>query len=271
MGRIYGVVPGVVKGVEDPEKRGRLEVRFPWLSDEDKAHASWARVATMMSGPDRGSWFMPEPDDEVLVAFEHGDPQEPYVIGYLWNGQDKPPITGSDPFTKVRRLKTVSGHQMDFDDRDNKEKVVVTTHGEHLLEMIDAPPTEKGIKVTSKGGHVAHLDDTALGKGITVTTKAGHEIHMDDLAASQAVKVTTAGSHVVELTDKPTPKIAVKFKGADAPAITMEQQSMKMAFSSDNYIEMTPTGMKLQFSSSSYIEITAASITIKGTLVDINP
>lgn len=108
--KIYGVVVGTVKSVKDPAHLGRVQVFFPWLGEKNESQ--WARVATLMAGPDRGSWFMPELDDEVLVAFEHGNVEYPYIVGYLWNGQDKPPI--DDP--KVRLLRTVNGHEIEIAD-----------------------------------------------------------------------------------------------------------------------------------------------------------
>jgi phage baseplate assembly protein gpV len=60
---------------------------------------AWARVATLSAGPDRGTWFVPEVGDEVLVAFEAGDPHRPYVLGSLWNANARPPET--DPARKV--------------------------------------------------------------------------------------------------------------------------------------------------------------------------
>jgi uncharacterized protein involved in type VI secretion and phage assembly len=110
MSRTYGVVVGTVLDVNDPEKIGRVKVRFPWLSEDSESN--WARVATMMAGNDRGSWYMPELQDEVLVAFEMGDTDRPYVVGFLWNGQDKPPRTD----TKVRLLRSLNGHEIEMSD-----------------------------------------------------------------------------------------------------------------------------------------------------------
>jgi len=110
MSKVYGVMVGLVIDVNDPQKMGRVKLRFPWLSDD--AESNWARVATMTAGNDRGSWFMPEVDDEVLVAFEMGDTNHPFVVGFLWNGQDKPPRTD----TKTRVLRTLNGHEIEFTD-----------------------------------------------------------------------------------------------------------------------------------------------------------
>jgi uncharacterized protein involved in type VI secretion and phage assembly len=270
MDRMDGVVIGLVNSVEDPAKRGRLEVVFPWLADGENT-TGWARVATLMSGPGRGSWFMPEKHDEVLVAFEHGDPQHPYIIGYLWNGKDKPPNDDiGDDHTKVRRLHTVSGHRVDFDDRASKEKIVVTTHGEHKIEIVDAPDTEKRIKVTSKGGHVIHLDDVDVTKSVTISTAAGHEIKMDDKPLKK-ISVKTAGGITLELIDEPQPQLALTLSPG-GPTVTADQQSMKVSFNPATFVSMDQSSMKLQFSPTSYIELSAASIKIQNTtLVEINP
>jgi uncharacterized protein involved in type VI secretion and phage assembly len=121
-GRFYGVVVGVVTNNQDPDGLGRVKVRFPWLSDEDESH--WARVATPMAGNQRGLYFLPEVDDEVLVAFQHGDIRFPYILGALWNGQDKPPES-NDGANNRRTIKSRSGHIIRLDDTDGAEKIEI--------------------------------------------------------------------------------------------------------------------------------------------------
>jgi uncharacterized protein involved in type VI secretion and phage assembly len=82
-------VIGKVTNVQDPENLGRIEVTYPWLSESNRSR--WASVASIMAGPERGAFFMPEIDDEVLITFEHGDWDHPYVIGFLWNEVQRPP------------------------------------------------------------------------------------------------------------------------------------------------------------------------------------
>jgi len=90
LGISRGVTIGLVTNNDnDPDKLGRVKVKFPYLSDE--LESDWARVASIGGGPERGILFMPEVGDEVLVAFEHGDLRRPYVLGGLWNGKDKLP------------------------------------------------------------------------------------------------------------------------------------------------------------------------------------
>jgi len=122
-GRIEGVVTGVVTNNKDPDGHGRVKLKFPWLSDQEESW--WARVAAPMAGKERGFYFLPEVDDEVLVAFEHGDPRFPYVIGALWNSQAKPPLTNTDGKNNVRAIKSRSGHTVTLDDTQGEEKILI--------------------------------------------------------------------------------------------------------------------------------------------------
>src|ERR1700704_1708221 len=93
-GRWYGVFPALVSDIKDPDGQGRVKVTLPWSPDPGGArYEAWARLATLMGGNNRGSWFVPDTNDEVLVAFEGGDTRRPYVVGGLWNGTDKPPAS----------------------------------------------------------------------------------------------------------------------------------------------------------------------------------
>ena len=133
--RVEGVVVGIVTNNQDPEGMGRVKVKFPWLSDEDESNG--ARVASPMAGKERGLFLLPEVDDEVLVAFEHGDPRFPYVIGSLWNGTDKPPADNADGKNNVRVLKSRSGHVIRLTDEDGKEKIEIIDKSEKNSVVID--------------------------------------------------------------------------------------------------------------------------------------
>lgn len=169
MSKINGVVVGIVKSLDDPKALGRIQVYFPWLSENNKSY--WARIATLMAGHERGSWFMPEKDDEVLVAFEHGDVQHPYIVGFLWNGKDKPPNKDID--SKVRRLQTVSGHVVDFDDHPGQEKVLIRTSGGHQIELVDRPGS---IDIRTSGGQEVRLGDAP--PSVTIQISIGNSINI---------------------------------------------------------------------------------------------
>jgi uncharacterized protein involved in type VI secretion and phage assembly len=136
--RVYGVVIGIVTNNNDPDELGRVKVRFPWLSDSDESW--WARIAAPMAGNDRGVQFLPEVDDEVLVAFQHGDVRFPYVLGALWNGQDAPPeskLLDGDGKVVKRIIKSRSGHVIRLDDTDGSEKIEVVDKSEKNSIVID--------------------------------------------------------------------------------------------------------------------------------------
>lgn len=136
-----GVVIGVVTNIQDPDSLARVRVKFPWLSEEDES--GWARVATLMAGKERGTVFLPEVDDEVLVAFEHGDMRRPVVIGALWNGVDVPPPEfASDGKNNVRLIKSRSGHVVKLDDTDGSERIeIVDKTGKNSVVIDSAANT----------------------------------------------------------------------------------------------------------------------------------
>jgi uncharacterized protein involved in type VI secretion and phage assembly len=133
--KIYGVVIGVVTNNQDPDKLGRVKVKFPWLSDEDESF--WTRIASPMAGNNRGIYFLPEVDDEVLIVFEHGDMRFPYVIGALWNGKDAPPANNDDGKNNLRVIKSRSGHIIRLNDEEGKEKIEIIDKNEKNSLVFD--------------------------------------------------------------------------------------------------------------------------------------
>lgn len=113
-GHVKGVAIGVVKENKDDSGQGRVKVSYPWHSEPSKSY--WARVTAPMAGKDRGTYFLPEVNDEVLVAFERGDLRFPYVLGSLWNGVDKSPANNADGKNDKRMIRTRKGHKLTFDD-----------------------------------------------------------------------------------------------------------------------------------------------------------
>jgi uncharacterized protein involved in type VI secretion and phage assembly len=167
MGRIFGVVIGVVTQNTDDEGLGRVKVRFPWLSQGDESH--WARLATPMAGKERGLYFLPEVEDEVLVAFEHGDMRFPYVLGALWNGQQAPPASNADGKNNLRLMKSRSGHIIRLNDEAGKE----------TIEIVD------------KSAKNSIVFDTAANT-ITITTDK-------DITLSAAQGTITLEAHKIEI------------------------------------------------------------------------
>ena len=186
-GRFYGVAVGVVTNNQDPDGLGRVKVRFPWLSDEDESH--WARVVTPMAGPQRGLYFLPEVDDEVLVAFQHGDIRFPYILGALWNGKDKPPES-NDGANNLRTIKSRSGHIIRLDDTADAEKIEIIDKNKNSIIVNTAKNT---ITVTAEADITIQSTKGKLilqGHGIEMKSQAGVQVE-----ASQGMELK-AGSQL---------------------------------------------------------------------------
>ncbi len=115
--RVYEPVIGIVTDNKDPSKLGRVKVKIPILSQQDSTY--WCPIIMLGAGKNRGWFFIPEKDDEVLMLFEHGDMNRPLVVGALWNGKDKPP--DKNPGKNPRRvIKSRQGSKITFDDENNQ-------------------------------------------------------------------------------------------------------------------------------------------------------
>jgi len=149
--RINGAVTGIVSNNKDPEGHGRIKINFPWLSEDSES--DWVRVVSFMAGSERGGFFLPEVGDEVLVVFEHGDINYPYVIGALWNSEDVPPETNKDGKNNIRKITSRSGHEIVFNDdnEQRKEKLEIHTKAGHKITLDDSAGQEK-IEISDKTG-----------------------------------------------------------------------------------------------------------------------
>lgn len=138
--RHHGLAVGIVTDNNDPEGQGRVKVMYPWLSDTDSSF--WARVAAPGAGSERGIEYLPEINDEVLIGFEFGDIDYPYVIGGLWNGKDDPPKPSSDIVkggkVQQRIIRSRTGHTIILDDTDGAGKITIKDSSDNLIEIDSA-------------------------------------------------------------------------------------------------------------------------------------
>jgi uncharacterized protein involved in type VI secretion and phage assembly len=146
---------------------GRVQVEFPWLDQAYQSH--WAPIATPLAGKERGQFFMPEVGDEVLVAFEHGDFDHPFVVGFLWNGVDKPPETE----LKNRVILTPGKHTLRFEDKDGAKKIVLKSSDGHHVTLDDEG---KKITVSDSDGNNKMVIDITGGK---IKIEAGTEVTVE--------------------------------------------------------------------------------------------
>lgn len=187
-GQFYGVFPAVVADIVDPDGLGRVLVRLPWSPDSGGTNYEvWARLATLMGGNNRGSWFIPDTGDEVLVAFEAGNPRRPYVVGALWNGQDQPPESmdgGGQNNLKV--LRSRNGVKITLDDSQGQEKLVLETPAGQTVTLQDGPGK---IEVRDSNGNSVTLESS----GITVQAAAKVTVSAGTAEISAGMLTVNAG------------------------------------------------------------------------------
>lgn len=186
--RWYGVYPALVNDVKDPDGQGRVKVTLPWAPDTDGgSYEAWARLATLLAGANRGSWFVPDPNDEVLVAFEGGDPRRPYVVGGLWNGSDAPPESMDGAGRNARKvLRSRNGVKVTLDDTDGQEQLVLETPGGQKLTLRDGPGA---VEIVDANGNSVKLESA----GITVTAAAKVTVNASTAEISAGMLTVNAG------------------------------------------------------------------------------
>jgi uncharacterized protein involved in type VI secretion and phage assembly len=187
-GHFYGVYTALVMDIKDPDGQGRVKIKLPWSPDTGgSAYEAWARLATMMAGKNRGSWFVPDVNDEVLVVFEAGDPRRPYVIGALWNGQDTPPETMDGAGNNyIKTLCSRNGIKIRLDDTDGQETLTLQTPGNQTVILKDGPGS---IEVRDSNGNTVKMETS----GITVTASAKVTINASTMEISAGMVTVNAG------------------------------------------------------------------------------
>ena len=176
-----GVVIAVVTNIKDPDGNNRVKVKYPWLSDgRDEIESDWARIAAPDAGKERGFQWLPEINDEVLVAFEHGDINRPYILGGLWSTKNRPPMPGTDIIKsdKVaqRVIKSSSGHSIILIDEQGKEQIIIRDKTGKNEIIIDSKANTLTINVDKD-----------------ITLKAGGKI---DIEGAQAISISSAQQDV---------------------------------------------------------------------------
>ena len=183
--RWLGVYPASVVDNQDPDAQGRVKVRLPWSPDGSSGYETWARLATMMAGGNRGTWFVPDKDDEVLVAFGGGNPDHPYVVGALWNGQDSPPQT-MDSDNNVKAIVSRNDIRVSLDDTQGAETLTLSTPGGQKLTLTDQGST---IRLEDSSGNSLEM---APG-GVTLTVASTLTIQASTISISSGTGDVDSG------------------------------------------------------------------------------
>jgi uncharacterized protein involved in type VI secretion and phage assembly len=184
----YGAYPATVRDIRDPDSQGRVKIALPWAPDSDDAgYEVWARLSTLMAGNNRGTWFVPDVNDEVLVVFEGGDPRRPYVVGGLWNGSDAPPERMDGAGRNVRKVvRSRNGVKITLDDQDGQESLILETPGGQKATFKDGPGS---IEIVDSNGNTVKLDTS----GITISTSAKLTINASTVECNASMVTVNSG------------------------------------------------------------------------------
>lgn len=210
---ISGVLPAVVTNVQDPENLGRVKVKIPVL--DDTYESWWARTVQPGAGGGRGAVILPEVNDEVLVAFGQGHIDEPYVLGGVYNGVDKPDkawgehVNTTDGSVQRRAFASRTGMVVEMIEKPSEQKltlstsdgqrVTLTQKGKASIEIAAEGPVtvtaKQDITISTSGGNVSIKGtDVTIDAGGNLSLKANGNATVDatnaEVKAKASVKVT---------------------------------------------------------------------------------
>jgi phage baseplate assembly protein gpV len=195
--KFFGVVVGKVIDLADPLFLGRVQVQLPFIDSLDLS--PWARVATPMAGPSHGMYFIPNPGDEVLVAFENGDVNVPYILGSLWNTQSPPPLPS--PLAQIRMIRTLAGNTITF--TEAPPTITVTAAGGQTIELspagIQIVAGASVVSLTPDGITIAGLNVNLVGTAAVNITAPNVTINGDAAANVQSAGICNVTAPLVKI------------------------------------------------------------------------
>jgi uncharacterized protein involved in type VI secretion and phage assembly len=176
-----------VVSLNDPDSLNRVQVRLVAFDAVDGQDAPlWARVVCPFAGDDRGAFWMPDVDDEVLVVFACGDPRHPLVLGGLWNGSAAAPASIGSSGNQTKRLRSRNGITVTMEDQDGQEQLTLETPGGQKLTLKDGPGS---VKIEDSNGNSVTLETA----GITVQASAKVTVQAAQVAVSAGMVQVDAG------------------------------------------------------------------------------
>ena len=189
----FAVAPGVVRNNLDMLAEGRVMVEVPSIP----GYEVWARVSSVGAGSSRGFCWIPQIDDEVLVAFSQNDERDAYILGGLWNTRDRPPLTIPTDFVIKRVIKTGMlgglGHEIEFDDALQSITITSSTQQKVTIDPLK-------IEMTNLAGTVTlTLDNTQ--QAITLQAVASIELKAAQIKL-QAVNIDIDGAAATNVKSK---------------------------------------------------------------------
>ena len=175
-----------VVSLDDPEGLNRVQVRliaFDGIEGQDAP--LWARVVAPFAGADRGAFFMPDVDDEVLVLFTNGDTRFPLVLGGVWNGAAPAPADLTPDGNRYKRIRSKNGITITLDDQQGQETLTMETPGGQTLTLKDGPGS---ITYEDSNGNSITMESA----GITITAAAKVKIEAATVEVSAGMVTVDA-------------------------------------------------------------------------------
>ncbi|MET8683213.1 VgrG-related protein [Streptomyces sp. NPDC004732] len=221
---VPGVAMALVSNAKDPLRLNRVKLRFPWLSD--KYESDWCRIA-QMGGVKGGGLMMPEVGDEVLVAFDRGSLEHPYVLAGLYNGRDKPtpstdglqPIDPTSGRVNWRSVSSRSGHTMELIDAKSRMKSGIRLQTGNGRLTVHMDETRTSVTIRSDGSvSISGTRNVSIRAGGNLSLTAGGSLTMSaggavDIKAGAKFGVNAGGMADINATG------VVSLKSAGAVAV----------------------------------------------------
>ena len=276
--KIPGFLSAKVDGVSgkyaylDEDGRYKAKLPFDLTSAHDGAASLPIRMNQPYGGPNYGTHFPIHIGNEILLAFENGDPDRPVALGTVPNPSNGSPVNKRNASESI--IRTASGHQIKLDDKEGKTVIEIITKGKHVITLNDDPDHQEiRIKSTNanelvfddknkhitmqtpEGAHILKMDYDK--KVFSVDTKYGHKLTMDDEAKKIAVQ--TKQNHILALDD-------------DKKLITLQDGKGKHVFQIDvgnSKVAITTEG-DLAFSAKGTLNIEAKEINMEAKQGAIN-
>lgn len=184
-----GITLATITNIKDPKNLGRVKCAYI-TSDQDAGETGWIHCLTLLGGDRYGTFFHPNAGDVVALAYENGDIHRPFVIGSLWVGDPKPPLTVRDGKNEEYQFITPNKSYVDFSDTEGKEKITVSTpknrqvildDGEQEIHITDG---KNSVRISGKTGAIEIKCD----KKLTVKVGGGVTIECDGTAGTLSIK-----------------------------------------------------------------------------------
>ncbi|MFD0860711.1 type VI secretion system Vgr family protein [Sungkyunkwania multivorans] len=161
----------------DPDGLSRIKVQFHWQKPLGQ-ETPWLRLMTPHAGGEKGFHFIPEIGEEVLVGFEGGNAERPFVLGTLYNGSANPQSWKTDK-NNVKAIRTRSGHTIEFNDTEGAEFITIIDKNQNLINIDTA---SNNITITAletmcfnaKNIEINASENISVGAGRNIGTSSGN-------------------------------------------------------------------------------------------------